>query len=112
MRTNTKDKGWPIVLVVAGEHELSSLIIEIARQQEYAIPFYYDVVETPRQAVARVKQLAGYGREVIGIITDGEIIPATNLPTVKVEEGEVIVNRKKVYGKQWDVATKKLFVIN
>ena len=111
MRTNFEIEKIPVVLVVS-KSEPSNVILEIARNAKYERTVYFDVVETPRQAVARVKQLAGYGREVIGIITDGEIIPATNLPTVKVEEGEVIVNRKKVYGKQWDVATKKLFVIN
>lgn len=114
MRTNTEDMGWPVILIIAGEHDPSGLIIAIARDKEYDKNFYYDVVETAKQAKARVLQLAEKGHEVIGLIVDEiETVPGLeHLPTIKVERGPVEIracNRVIKDGKQWDVATKKLF---
>jgi hypothetical protein len=119
MRTNTEDGKWPVILVVAGEHEPSGLIIEIARNREYRewrINFYYDVVETQKQAVKRVKQLAEKGREVIGVIFDettapdnyDDIVGLEDLQWEKVKNGEVTAFNRKFLGKQWDVATSEL----
>lgn len=112
MRTNTEDEKWPVVLVVAGEHELSDLIFEIARQQTYEKEFYYDVVETQKQAIARVKQLAEKGREVIGVLTDKSKLEM-KLPIVQVETGEVTAWCKTIPdGKLWGKATKELLELN
>jgi hypothetical protein len=114
MRTNTEDGQWPVVLVVAGENEPSDLIFEIARQQKYVINFYYDVVETQKQAIARVKQLAEYGREVIGVIIDEPYNAQweKHWPVVQVKEGEVAIWHKTIpNGNLWDKATEELLEI-
>jgi len=112
MKTNKEGVKLPVVLVVS-KSELGDTVFEVGRDRKYGTAFYYDVVETQRQAAKRIKQLSENGYEVIGTIIDE---PYTHewekfWPIVEVGLGEVVINRQKVTGKQWNVATEELLEI-